>query len=257
MTLELLISAVNKEALPLAEAMNLQTDAILIDQCDRKAFEELTFRGHRLSVYHLAERGVGLSRNTALMRATADISLFSDEDISYDDGYGEIVMKEFAAHPEADLLFFNVRVNETRRTYWNNGFRRVRWYNSGRYPAYAIAVRTEALRKANVCFSLLFGGGAKYSNGEDSLFVMDCLKAGLRLYATDAVLGEEIPRPSTWFHGFDRKFFYDRGVLYKHLYGRLAVPLGVRFLLSNKRTVCAEVPFRQALAWLKEGVRGA
>ena len=33
------------------------------------------------------------------------------------------------------------------------------------------AVRRERLQAANITFSLLFGGGAKYSNGEDSLFL--------------------------------------------------------------------------------------
>ena len=36
---------------------------------------------------------------------------------------------------------------------------------------------------AHITFSLLFGGGAKYSNGEDSLFLKDCLKYGLVVYA--------------------------------------------------------------------------
>ena len=37
----------------------------------------------------LNERGIGLSRNTALMRATADIILFADEDVTYKDGYAK------------------------------------------------------------------------------------------------------------------------------------------------------------------------
>ena len=255
MTLQLLISAVDKEPLALAESMNLPADAILINQCGRVASEELEFRGHKLSVYHSDERGVGRSRNAAFSHASAGISLFSDEDIRYEDNAKETVLSEFAAHPEADLLLFNVRVCEERRTYWNQDFKRVRWHNSGRYPGYAIAARTEKLRASGVAFSLLFGGGAKYSNGEDSLFLMDCLKAGLKLYRTPAVLGEEEPRPSTWFHGYDRKFFFDRGVLYHYLYGAFAVPLGFRFLMSNKETMCKETGFGQAFAWLKEGVQ--
>ena len=255
MTLQLLISAVDKKPLSLAEAMNLPADGILINQCGRTASEELEFRGHKLSVFHSGDRGVGCSRNAAFSHATADISLFSDEDIRYEDNAKDAALSEFAAHPEADLLLFNVRVCEERRTYWNNDFKRVRWYNSGRYPGYAIAARTKKLRDSGVSFSLLFGGGARYSNGEDSLFLMDCLKAGLKLYRTPVVLGKEEPRPSTWFHGYDRKFFFDRGVLYHYLYGAFAVPLGFRFLMANKETMCKEVGFGQAFAWLKEGVK--
>lgn len=70
------------------------------------------------------------------------------------------------------MITFNFKVDPSRATYYNEAGRRIRWYNYGRYPTYAVAARLEALRRANVCFSLLYGGGARYSNGEDSLFCM-------------------------------------------------------------------------------------
>ena len=76
------------------------------------------------------------------------------------------------------MLLFNVRVQESRFTYWNSFYKRVRWYNCGRYPAYSFALRTAKMHEKNLTYSLLFGGGAKYANGEDSLFIHDCLKAG-------------------------------------------------------------------------------
>ena len=86
MKLQILVSSLNQEVKSLAEKMNLQADAILINQCNENRYEEWTQDGHRIRCYHLAERGVGLSRNTALLRADADLCLFSDEDIVYDDG---------------------------------------------------------------------------------------------------------------------------------------------------------------------------
>ena len=222
MKLQILVSSLNQEVKSLAEKMNLQADAILINQCNENRYEEWTQDGHRIRCYHLAERGVGLSRNNALLRADADLCLFSDEDIVYDDGAAERIIEGFEQHPEADMLLFNVRVQESRFTYWNSFYKRVRWYNCGRYPAYSFALRTAKMHEKNLTYSLLFGGGAKYANGEDSLFIHDCLKAGLKVYSIPVEIGEEQPRPSTWFFGFDRKFFHDRGVLYHVLYGKLA-----------------------------------
>lgn len=54
--------------------------------------------------------GCRLSRNNALLRADADLCLFSDEDIVYDDGAAERIIEGFEQHPEADMLLFNVRV---------------------------------------------------------------------------------------------------------------------------------------------------
>lgn len=261
MKLQVLVSAMYKEPESLAKKMNLRTEALMINQCDVHKEEIFTVRDmagkeREIKAYSFCERGVGLSRNNALMRADGDISLFSDDDIVYDADYEKKITEEFEEHKDADVLLFNVEVNERRRTYYNRDFHRVRWYNCGRYPAYAIAVKTEKMHAANITFSLLFGGGAKYSNGEDSLFLMDCLKAGLKLYASPVKIGREEERDtgSTWFSGYNKKFFYDRGVLYHYLYGGMAKVFGLRFLLKNRNTMCRETKLKTAYSWLKEGI---
>ncbi len=257
MTLQLLVSAVDKVPRELARQMHIGSDAILIVQCGENGYEEWEEDGHTIRAYRFREKGVGLSRNNALLRADRDISVFSDEDIVYTQGYEQKILAEFEQHPEADMLLFNVDVCEERRTYHIDGFGRVRQYNCGRYPAYSFAVRTEKLHQKNITFSLLFGGGARYSNGEDSLFIRDCIAKGLKVYKVPVTIGQEVPRPSTWFHGYDEKFFFDRGVLYYYLYGFWRKPLALRFLLKNKENMCREIPWKRAYALMKQGMREA
>lgn len=259
MKVQLLISAMQDNPQELIKKMNVASDAILINQCEKNDFKSISVQdengeSREVRVYSFKERGVGLSRNNALLRADKEISLFSDDDIIYVKDYEKRIVREFEKHQEADVLLFNVEVCEARRTYFNTDYHRVRWYNCGRYPAYAIAIKTEEMHKKNLTFSLLFGGGAKYSNGEDSLFLRDCLRAGLKMYATDIVIGKEEESESTWFFGYNKKFFYDRGVLYHYLYGVMAKVWGLRFLLKNKATMCNEISIRQAYAYLKEGI---
>lgn len=255
MGVQMLVSAVNQDVRTIAERMNIQADAIVINQCGCFGYEEYVHHGHMIRCYSLKERGVGLSRNNALIRAGEELCIFADEDIVYDAGYVRLVEEAFERHKDADLILFNVKVAPARRTYWNEGEKRIKWYNYGRYPAYSIAARTESLRRANVHFSLLFGGGARYSNGEDSLFLRDCLKAGLRLMASPVVIGEEKERESTWFHGYNEKFFKDRGVLYHFLYGKMAVLFSLRFLLAHKGEMCGEIGWRQAYRLMKDGIK--
>ena len=251
-----MVSAVNAEPRELANKMNLRTDAVIIDQCDREGEESFEQDGKTIRCVFMQARGVGLSRNTALENATADICLFGDEDIVYEPDYEAKILSAFDRHPEADVLLFNVKVCDERRTYWNDAFGRVYGFASGRYPAYSIAARREGLLRKNLRFSLYFGGGAKYSNGEDSLFLRDVAKAGLRIYKTPEVIGEEIPRPSTWFHGFDDKFFYDRGVLYKELYGPVMAPVrAFRWLTKNRKEMCKDYPYGKAMAQMRRGWR--
>ena len=70
-------------------------------------------------------------------------------------------------------------------------------------------------------------------------------------------IGREEAGESTWFQGYNEKFFHDRGVLYHYLYGRLARLLTLRFLYAHKGTLCTDVTLQQAKQWMREGIREA
>ena len=255
MKVQVLASVMNQDMHTIVKQMNLGTDAVIINQCDRYAVEEMEWRGHRVRFFSCAERGVGRSRNNAILRADRDICLFSDEDIVYEDGYGERIAEEFARQPRADMILFNIEVEEARRTYHITDRKRVRWYNCGRYGAVSFAIRTDKLLESGVMFSLLFGGGAKYSNGEDSLFLKEFMSKGYKVYTAPVTIGREVRSgESTWFAGYDRKFFYDRGVLYHYLYGSLARAMALRFLLAHRDKMCRDVEIRQAFGWMLQGI---
>ncbi|MBR1860687.1 MAG: glycosyltransferase [Lachnospiraceae bacterium] len=257
MTLQLLVSCVGQDVHALCKKMNIGSDAIIINQKAEFAEEVFNHNGHVIRALSMDEKGVGLSRTTALQRATSDIVLFSDEDIVYDDDCEKRVLEQFKKNPGIDMIFFNVKVVKERRTYWTETPHRVHFWNCGRYPAYSIAVRTKRLHELGLTYHLWFGGGAIYSNGEDSLFINEALKRGMKLLAVPVCIGEEKPREdgqgSTWFNGYDEKFFYDRGVLYHYLYGILAPVMTYRFLKKNKSIMCGTVPYERARLLMRYG----
>ena len=255
MEIQVLVSAVEQNMAALVEKMNISTPAVVVNQCDSYGYEEMEHNGAEIRCFSMPERGVGLSRNTALLHADAEICLFSDEDITLTGDYAEEMEKAYREIPDADMILFNVKVSPKRRTYWNTDIHRVNYRNYGRYPAYSISGKLDSLRRANVGYSLLFGGGAKYSNGEDSLFLRDCLRAGLHIYTHTICIGEEKERESTWFHGYTQKFFHDRGVLYHFLYGKLAKPLAWRFLWVHRQEMCREISVGEAYRLMKDGIR--
>ena len=257
MAVQVLASVVEKDPRTLAEEMNIETDAVIVNQCSRYAVEEFVRNGRTIKVFHMAERGVGLSRNTALMRADGDICLFADQDIVYETGYEQKILQAFAECPEADMIVFNIAIGEDRKTYYNTKVKRVHWYNCGRYGAVSFAVKREKLFASGVTFSLLFGGGAKYSAGEDSLFLKQFMDEGYRIYASPVLIGREKEGDSTWFSGYHEKFFLDRGVLYHYLYGPLAKLWGLRFLLVHKEKLCREISVKEAYRLIKKGIREA
>jgi glycosyltransferase involved in cell wall biosynthesis len=255
MTLEVLVAAVEQNVDELIHGMRIESDAVIVNQGIVDCVTHHDNGNVRALEVGMSAHGVGISRNTAILNSMADILLFSDQDIVYEKGYATAIEKEFAMHPEADMILFNIQVGEERKTYENLKWKRVHWYNCGRYGAVSFAIRREKLLESRVMFSQLFGGGAKYSAGEDSLFLKDLMDRGIRVYASPILIGREEEGNSTWFKGYDEKFFFDRGVLYKQLYGIMAKPWAVRFLLAHKDKLCTNYTVKDAYRIMKKGIK--
>ena len=58
MTLQVLIATMHQTDHSLLEKMNIQSDAIVINQCDRDEVERFTYKGHSVLWMSLNERGV-------------------------------------------------------------------------------------------------------------------------------------------------------------------------------------------------------
>lgn len=256
MTVQVLVSTMHQTDHSLLETMNIGSDAIVVNQCDRNEFEAFSFRGHAIRWLSLSERGVGLSRNTALQRANADIVLFADDDVTYVDEYIQLVKTAFLNNPDADVLVFNLlnNLNQPRKCHIQKK-KRISRENFGRYGTPLIAGRLVPLQKSTISFSLLFGGGAPYSCGEDSLFLASCLRAGLRMYACPVEIGTVSYTESTWFQGYTDKYFTDKGALYDCLSPRLCRLYSLWFCIKHRAMFAKSKTPMEAYRLMLEGIR--
>ena len=83
MKVEVLASVMNASLRETVQHMNLQSDAVIINQCDRLGQEEMQIsrengEARTIRFYSFPDRGIGRSRNEAILRARGDICLFSD-----------------------------------------------------------------------------------------------------------------------------------------------------------------------------------
>lgn len=218
MTYQLLVATMNQTNHSLCARMNLHSDAIIINQCDRLGAEEWAHDSFTVRMLSFDERGVGLSRNSALMRADADIVEFADDDMVFTDTYRYDVLREFERHPEADAILFSVEsLNPERPLRRIPRFERVSRWKALKYGCARLAVRREKLIYNNLSFSLLFGGGATYGSGEDSLFLQDCFRAGLKIYRSPVKVADVRQDSSSWFAGYTDRYFFDKGALFAAL----------------------------------------
>lgn len=253
--LQVLLATVKQKDLSIVEKMNIRCAAIVANQTDREEIrtEQSAYGARKLICTQT--RGVGLNRNIALMAADSEIVLFSDDDVVYNDDMPQAVAAAFRDNPKADVLIFgmdivkNGLVTEKRHL---PDKRRHLW-NSMRFGTYTIAARRAALIRGNITFHQGFGGGCPFSAGEDTLFLKACFDAGLRVYSHEYVLGTCCKDTSSWFVGYNEKYFYDKGVLVRHLFPKTAWLMGLYFGGWFKRKT--DVPMLRRIALVYRGIR--
>lgn len=218
MKVQVLAAAMQQNDYRLLERLNIQSDAIIGNQCSRNSIETFEWKGHKITYLNFAEKGIGLNRNNALIRADADIVLFADDDMVYADGYVSLIKKQFRNHPDADGIIFNITESDSEyyKRYVIQKEMKVGYFNFLRYGTVRIALRLKSIKENGIYFNQCFGGGCEYRHGEDNIFICDCLKKGLKIYAVPAAIAALMgERESTWNKGYDNQFFYDQGKLYR------------------------------------------
>lgn len=251
MKLEVLVAAMGQKDHSLLSKMRITTDAIVGNQCDFDSVERFRQNDRQVIYLNFAERGVGLNRNNSLMRATGDIVLFADDDMVYSDDYEQVVLEAFEAQPDADVLIFNLKENGGSR-YVITEKHRVGWLNYLRYGTARVAARLSSVRLNGIAFNQCFGGGTQYCHGEDNLFLTDCLKKGLKIYAVPAVIAELTEeRESSWNQGYGEKYLQDQGTLYRQISRRLWKLLCLQDAVRHQGLY--QMPWLRAYRLMKQG----
>lgn len=249
MTLQVLVATRNQTDHSLLERMKIQTDAVVVNQADHDSIEVFAHGGNKIKWINMSARGVGLSRNTALMNASADIVLFADDDLIYNAQYGAQVLQAFTENIDADVMCFNINLVNSNKNIGghrhNKKNRRLRFYNSMRYGACLIAARRRALLRERISFSLLFGGGAEFNSGEDSIFIKDCLDTGLHLYSNTFFWGDVDDSQSSWYTGINDRFFVERGMAlasaFPKIYLLIFIYYSYKLRRLDRRYTCANI----------------
>lgn len=255
LNLQVIVATMNQQDHSLLDTMNIESDAIICNQCDRNEIEEFTYKQHEIKYLSFNERGVGLNRNNGLMRAHADICFLADDDIVFNNNYKATVIESFVKNPEADLIIFNLEESKPTRFIIKRKMK-IGYLNYMRFGAVRIAFKRKSVTRNGISFNLHFGGGAEYSGGEDTLFLTSCLNKGLKIIALPTTIGSmKESRASTWFTGYNEKYLKDRGALFAAVSRRWSWILALQFVLRRNRLFRDKINVFRAMKLLKEGIR--
>lgn len=244
MKLEVLLSVMNIKKNNL-DKMNITSKCTVINQCGKNKIEKYK----NFNIYSYDEIGTSNSRNRGLEHITEDIILLCDDDIVYNKDYEKIVLEEFKNNKKADVIIFNFNVlNRKKRIIKKR--KRLHIYNSLNYATYNIAFRKKSIK--NIKFNPLFGPGAKYNNGSDTLFIVELFKNKLNVYSSPQYLGTAYNKKSTWFKGYNEKFFYNKGALFTAVNPKLRYVLIMQYLLRHKE-LFTKIKIKKALELMLKG----
>ncbi len=259
MTIEVLVATMHQKDHSVLDHLNLQSDAVVINQCDENSGEEFTYNGHHILWVNTIQRGISRSRNMALSYAKADICVLADDDEILADGYPELLNSAYGSVPDAAVISFNLEriysegqeQNRTDRNRKPNRTRKAPFFRY--YSAVSLTFRRMKLVKHGIHFNELIGTGSDYGSGEEAVMLIRCRDARLAIYENSSMICSVDCTGSSWFTGYDEKFYFDTGVFLGCAYGRAASIMALYFLRQSRSM--SKLPTSTVWNKMAEGIR--
>ena len=113
MTLNILISCMHQKDASIIERTGVQSDVVVVNQCDHDSIEEFDFINKKGETRHAkfictTERGLSKSRNMALKYAEGDICQVCDDDQLVEENGEDIITKVYEENPNAGVIAFSL-----------------------------------------------------------------------------------------------------------------------------------------------------
>jgi len=229
MKLVVLISCMHQTDHSIINRSNVQTDAIVINQCDKDDVEEYDFLnriGNNCHVKFIStkERGLSCSRNMAIKYAWGDVLYMCDDDELLDDNFEKIILDAYKNRPREDVIIFSI----IRKGHsYPNTEGKVSLSQILRTSSVQTTFKRQRVVENNILFDEKMGSGTGNGAGEENKFLMDCRRKGLKMYYVPSIIATVKSENSQWFSGFDKKYFIDTFWAARRILG---APLGFFYL---------------------------
>lgn len=202
---------------------NIQTDILIINQCNETFYKETPFRDkkglqHKARILSIKQRGLSQSRNLAIDYAEGDILLLADDDEVFEDSYPETISKAYERDTKADVILFDVKSNRSER-HLSDKEMTLGYIDAMRASSHQISFRRLSIKRKGLRFDVTMGAGTGMGGGEENKFLFDCLRKKLRVEYFPKLIAFVEHSSSTWFKGYTKEYFINRGYSSKKLLG--------------------------------------
>jgi len=243
--IELLISTMNNSP-SFLNNLNIKTDVVVVNQCENNDEMEFDFKGYHVIWVNSTTRGLSRSRNIAIEHSKAEFVVLTDDDMEYRKNYAKTIFESFEKYNDADILAFQVQGIESKFKDYSRNAKSVSFMRSMKISSVELVFRRNTIIQNNIKFNENFGSGAEFKMGEENIFLFQCLKNKLKIQYIPCVIADLHMEESTWFHGFDDKYFFDRGAVYFEMFGRFAPIMIFQFMIRKYNLYRKQIGFIEA-----------
>lgn len=258
MEIEVLLSTMNlknkNELRSLLNKMNISSKITVINQV-KENIQKWEYITNKVKLYSYNEVGVSKSRNKALDKASGNIEILADDDVTYEDDYKKIIEDAYQQHKDADIIAFYVECNDKLRGIKKQRNHKINWITAMRIQSVQITFKKEAIKNSNIRFKEQFGSGSKYFMGEDNIFLYDLLKSNKKMYYVDQKIGKVNNTQSTWFKGYTKEFFYSEGAIFYEISSKAYIFLILQYLVRKRKMYKNYIRMLDALKSMMKGAK--
>ena len=260
MKLQVLVTTMYQSDLNIYSKMNLQTDAVIANQGDRNDYLEEVINENIVQLVSTKTRGLSRNRNIALAHASqsADLILFSDDDLVFGNDYEKLIIEEFEKHPYAEAMKFNLHdLSETKKISMKRikSFERCTRRNMSSSGMCGVVIKTQALKRIGLHFHDNFGTGTENYCGEDTIFLQTLINKKVKFYRSPVDIAGIDQTESTWFEGFDEKYFTVTGKVLATIYPRLAILIALRSAYRFSKNKRCDLKFFKIFKYYRNGIK--
>ena len=217
MRLVVLISCMNQSDFGIVTRSKLQTDAVIINQCDKDCVDELDFVNSKNEKCHVkmistTERGLSRSRNLAIENSWGDICLICDDDEVLSEGYEDTILSAYNTYKDYECITFHVvRKDRPFSSKQIGNVRHVGFKGIMQTSSVQITFRRETIVGENIKFDVKLGSGTGNGSGEENKFLLDIRRKSIKILYYPQTIATVLPGESLWFKGFNDVYMRNLG----------------------------------------------
>lgn len=253
----ILLSCMGEMDHSIIERSNIQSDVIVVNQCNRNSVERFEFEARKGKTYdaifvNTTDRGLSNSRNMAISYANDDdICQICDDDEMIAENASEIILKAYEEHPKSDIITFVVDRKDKNYPLKSQV---LNFIGILRTSSVQITFRKKSIATLDIKFDNMLGSGTGNGAGEEIKFLLDCKKNHLKLLYIPQSIAKLKSYDSKWFKGYNESYFQNFGWSTRRIMGgTIGAPYLIYWLITHKKLYNSEISFWKSFRNIMKG----